>query len=37
MGIEWPRYAVRDREVSQKIADRSGKGQEVWLLSYNFV
>jgi len=37
IGIDWPRYAVRDREVAQKIADRGGKGQDVWLLTFDWL
>jgi hypothetical protein len=37
IGIDWQRYAVRDREVAQKIADRGGKGQDVWLLTFDWL
>jgi len=38
IGIDWQRYAVRDREVARKIADRGGnKGQEVWLLTFDWL
>jgi hypothetical protein len=36
-GIDWQRYAVRDREVAQKIAERGGKGQDVWLLTFDWL
>jgi len=35
--IDWQRYAVHDHEVTQKLAERGGKGQEAWLLTFDWL
>ncbi|MCM2264688.1 MAG: PEP/pyruvate-binding domain-containing protein [Desulfuromonadales bacterium] len=35
LGIDWSRYAVPDWETTKRLEERGGKGQKVWLLTFD--
>ena len=35
LGIDWARYAVPDWETTKRLEERGGKGQKVWLLTFD--
>ncbi len=37
IGLELDRYAVRDHETIRKLAERGAKGQQVWLLTFDWL
>jgi hypothetical protein len=35
LGIDWSRYAVPDWETTKRLQERGGKGEKVWLLTFD--